>query len=171
MFDRVLASETPAFARAVTAIVTGDVQALRQTLAADPGLVRARSTSAHHATLLHYMAANGIEDELQRRVPNADEVARLLLEAGAEADALCDMYGGRWNTTMDLLVSSDHPCEAGVTGKVVRLLHAHGAAIEGPRDNGSPLATALAFGIIDGVQAVLACGARTDNPIFAAAAG
>lgn len=72
---------------------------------------------------------------------------------------------------MDLLVSSDHPCEAGVTGRLVRLLCAHGAAVEGPRDNGSPLATALAFGILDGVEALLACGARIDNPIFAAAAG
>lgn len=171
MFDHILTAETPAFARAVTAIVTGDVEALRKEVVADPALVHARSTSAHRATLLHYVAANGIEDELQRPVPNADAIAAVLLAAGAEADALCDMYGGKWNTTMDLLVSSDHPCEAGVTGKLVRLLHTHGAAIEGPRRNGSPLATALAFGIVDGVEAVLACGARTDNPIFAAAAG
>jgi hypothetical protein len=171
MFDQVLAAETPAFARAVTAIVTGDLSALRQVLAEDPELIRARSASAHHATLLHYVAANGIEDALQRPVSNADAIAAVLLAAGAEVDALCDMYGGKWNTTMDLLVSSDHPCEAGVTGRLVRLLHAHGAAIEGSRGDGSPLATALAFGIVDGVQAVLACGARTDNPIFAAAAG
>lgn len=171
MFDKILAHEAPAFARAVTAVVTGDVEGLRRELTADPALVRARSASAHHATLLHYVAANGIEDELQRQVPNADAIAETLLAAGAEADALCDMYGGKWNTTMDLLVSSDHPCEAGVTAKVVRLLCAHGAAVEGPRDNGSPLATALAFGIVEGAQAVLACGARADNPIFAAAAG
>jgi len=171
MFEHILAAETPAFARAVTAIVTGNTEALRRELAATPSLVQARSTSAHHATLLHYVAANGIEDELQRPVPNADEIARVLLEAGAEVDATCDTYGGRWNTTLDLLVSSDHPCEAGVTGKIVRLLHAHEAAIEGPLDNGSPLATGLAFGILDGVQAVLGCGARADNPIFAAAAG
>jgi hypothetical protein len=62
-------------------------------------------------------------------VPNADAIAEALLAAGAETDALRDTYGGRWNSTMDLLLSSDHPCEAGVTGRIVRLLHAHGAAI------------------------------------------
>jgi hypothetical protein len=170
-FDHILAAETPAFARAVTAIVTGDVPALHRVLGAEPRLVHARSTSAHHASLLHYVAANGIEDALQRPVPNADEIADGLLAAGAVVDAPCDAYGGRWSTTMDLLVSSDHPCEAGVTGRLVRLLCDYGAAVEGPANDGSPLATALAFGIIDGVQALLACGARTDNPIFAAAAG
>jgi hypothetical protein len=69
MDDHILAAEKPAFARSVKAIVTGDVQALRQELAADPVLVQARSVSAHRATLLHYVAANGIEPELQRQVP------------------------------------------------------------------------------------------------------
>jgi hypothetical protein len=171
MDDHILAAEKPAFARSVKAIVTGDVQALRQELAADPVLVQARSVSAHRATLLHYVAANGIEPELQRQVPNADEIANVLLSAGAKVDAKCDAYDGRWNTTMDLLVSSDHPCEAGVTGKLVTLLCSFGAAVEGPENNGSPLATALCFGILDGVQALLASGARADNAIFAAAAG
>jgi len=70
----------------VKAIVTGDVQALRRELAADPALVHARSASAHHATLLHYVAANGIEPELQRQVPNADEIANVLLAAGAKVE-------------------------------------------------------------------------------------
>jgi hypothetical protein len=166
-----LVAETPAFARSVTAIITGDVSALRRELEADPALVSARSASAHRATLLHYVAANGIEPELQRRVPNADEVARVLLAAGADVDAPCEAYGDRWRTTLDLAVSSDHPCEAGVTRKLVTVLCASGAAVEGPANDGSPLATALCFGILDGVQALLACGASADNPIFAAAAG
>jgi ankyrin repeat protein len=168
--DETLAAETPAFARAVKAVITGNVAALQTELSTDPTLARARSVSAHRATLLLYVAANGIEGELQRQVPNSDEVAAALLHAGAVVDAECDAYGGQC-TTLDLLVSSDHPYEAGVTGKVVTLLCASGAAVQGREGDGSPLATALYFGILDGVQALIACGARTDSPIFAAAAG
>jgi hypothetical protein len=76
--DEILATERPRFARAVKAVVAGDATALRAELSAEPELVCARSSSAHRATLLHYTAANGIESELQREVPNADEIARML---------------------------------------------------------------------------------------------
>jgi hypothetical protein len=169
--DATLALETPAFARAVSAIVTGDAGALRTELEADPSLIRARAVSPHHATLLHYVAANGIESELQAAVPNADEIAALLIAAGAEVDAPCDAYEGRCRTTMDLLVSSDHPTEAGVAGRLVELLCSAGAAVDGLDGDGSPLATALSFATLDCVSALLARGARTDNIVFAAAAG
>jgi hypothetical protein len=168
--DEILAVETAAFARAAKAIVTGDTAALRAELAAEPGLVHARSASSHHATLLHYVSANGIEPELQFAVPNSDEIAAALLAAGAEVDALCDAYKGRC-TTMGLLVTSDHPTEAGVAGRLVELLCSAGAAVDGTDENDSPLGAALYFGTLDCVNALLARGARTDNPIFAAAAG
>src|SRR5437016_26889 len=69
--------------------------------------------------LLHYVSANGIEPELQSAVPNADEVAALLIAAGAEVDVTCDAYEGRGRTTMDLLVSPEHPTEAGVAGRLL----------------------------------------------------
>ena len=169
--DEILATETPAFARAVRAIITGDSGALRAALYADPGLIRARSASPHHATLLHYVAANGIESELQFAVPNADEIAALLIAAGAEIDAPCDAYEGRCRTTMNLLVSSDHPTEAGVAGRLVELLCSAGAAVDGPDDDGSPLETALYFATLDCASALIERGARTDNVAFAAAAG
>ncbi|MEH2530393.1 hypothetical protein V1277_003234 [Bradyrhizobium sp. AZCC 1588] len=106
--DEILAAEAPAFARAAKAIITGDAAAVRAELAAEPRLIHARSVSNHHATLLHYVSANGIEPELQCAVTNSDEIAAALLAAGAEVDALCDAYKGRC-TTMGLLVSSDHP--------------------------------------------------------------
>src|SRR5437660_1546362 len=78
-------------------------------------LVRARSTVVthhdppmHRATLLHYIAANGVEGYRQKTPKNAVDVAKMLLNAGAEADALAGMYGGRC-TTMSMLVSSCHP--------------------------------------------------------------
>src|SRR5262249_33279928 len=56
------------FESAVEAVITGDVAALETLLRQDPELVRARSTRVthfdpprHRATLLHYVAANGVE--------------------------------------------------------------------------------------------------------------
>src|SRR5512146_528965 len=93
--DEILAAERPAFARAIRAIIRGDVAALRAELAAAPDLVHARSGSIHRATLLHYVAANGIEDALQHPVPDAGEIARVLIAAGAAVDATCNAYEGR----------------------------------------------------------------------------
>ena len=115
--DEILAAERPAFARAIRAIIGDDAAALRAELAAAPDLIHARSGSSHRATLLHYVAANGIEDALQRPVPAADEIARVLLAAGAEVDATCDAYEGRYPTTLALLVSSEHPARAGVSAR------------------------------------------------------
>ena len=130
---------------------------------------RARSTSPHHAMLLHYVSANGVEPELQGPVANADEIAAVLIAAGAEVKAGCDAYG--WSDTLGLVVTSDHPNDAGVAGRLVALLCSAGAAIDGPQGDGSPLAAALAFATLDCVEVLIARGARTDNPAFAAAAG
>src|SRR5215831_17607848 len=129
--DEILSAENPAFARAVRAIIGGDVAALQAELAADPNLIDARSASSHGATLLHYVASNGIEDELQRPVMNADEIARLLIAAGASIDAVCNTYNGYYPTTLSLLVSSDHPATAGVSAKLVHILCDAGAAVDG----------------------------------------
>ena len=82
------------FEAAADAIVSGAVAALERLLHDDPELVRARSTREHRATLLHYVSANGVENYRQKTPANAVEVAKLLLDAGAEVDAAADMYGG-----------------------------------------------------------------------------
>jgi ankyrin repeat protein len=169
--DKILAAENPVFARAVRAIVRSDVEGLRAELAAAPELVHARSASSHRATLLHYLAANGIEDALQRQIPASCELARVLLDAGAEVDAMCHAYEGRFPTTLALVVSSDHPTDAGVAAPLVQLLCEAGAAVDGLGGDQLPLSAALLFGKVACVHALLACGARTDNVVFAAAAG
>ncbi len=165
------------FESAVEAVINGDVAALRSALRDNPELVRARSTRVthfdppvHRATLLHYVAANGVEGYRQKTPKNAVEVAQTLLETGAEVDALADLYGGQC-TTMALLVSSCHPAEAGVQVALVNTLLDFGAAIEGRGSGqwGSPLMTALAFGYQGSAQALARRGARVDN--IAAAAG
>ncbi|MCH8957581.1 hypothetical protein IIA28_20045, partial [candidate division KSB1 bacterium] len=100
--DKVLASEEPIFAQAVKAVVTAEVPGLKELLDQRPDLVTNRAKAAHRSTLLHYTAANGIENELQlsgesiyQLIQNsapaerpslqerAIEIAGILLDAGA----------------------------------------------------------------------------------------
>jgi hypothetical protein len=158
------------FENAADAVVTGDADTLRAMLRADSELVRARSARDHAATLLHYIAANGHEGWRQRTPPNAVDMARLLLDAGAEPDALAHMYGGD-ATTMDMLVSSVHPHLAGVQVALVDVLVDYGANVNGVEDNSSPLMTAFRFHYPLAAEALARRGARVDNVITAAALG
>lgn len=161
-----------AFEAAVDAAVTGDLATLQSLVRRQPQLARARSTRVHRCTLLHYLAANGVEDYRQVTPPNAVTVARFLLEAGAEVDAIADTYGGGTaQTTMNLLVSSAHPAEAGLQPALVEALLDFGAAIDGLADDGSPLMTALAFTYPDAAETLARRGARVDNILAAAALG
>lgn len=158
------------FEAAVDAVVTGDLATLKALLGEDPALVRARSARAHRATLLHYIAANGVEEERQKTPASAVEIAKLLLQAGADADALTEMYGGKC-TTMSMLVSSAHPAQAGLQVALAETLLDFGASIEGAGETvwRSPLMTALAFGYLGTAEALARRGAKVDN--LAAAAG
>jgi ankyrin repeat protein len=168
---RVPPERTP-FEAAADAVVDGDLPALERLIGAHPELIRAHSERVHAATLLHYVAANGVEDFRQRTPPNAVMIARYLLEAGAEVDGLADTYGrDRYQTTMNLLVSSTHPAEAGVQGQLVETLIDFGAAVDGLDNDSSPLMTALFFGYDDAVEALARRGARVDNIVAAAARG
>jgi len=158
------------FESAADAVVAGDLETLRSLLQANPALVQARSARDHAATLLHYIAANGHEGWRQKTPKNAVDVARLLLDAGAEPDALAQMYGGD-ATTMDMLVSSVHPHAAGVQVALVDTLVDYGATVIGVEDNGSPLMTALRFHYPLAAEALAKRGARVDNVITAAALG
>ncbi len=167
------------FESAVDAVIDGNAAALRSLLSQHPTLARARSTRvtdlnppAHGATLVHYLAANGVENYRQRSPANAVEIATILLQAGADPDALAAMYGGRC-TTMSMLVSSTPPARAGVQVPLVHALADFGAAVN-PRGDGdwhSPLLTALAFGFLDAAAALVDRGARVDTLPAAAGLG
>lgn len=166
------------FERAAEAAIDGDLAALDELLRADPGLARARSTRVtcfdppvHGATLLHYLAANGVEGHRQRSPRNAVEVARRLFAAGAEPDATAGMYGGAC-TTLSLLVSSSHPAEAGVQVPLVHALVDAGASVEGAGTAWvSPVRTALVFGYPEAAEALVARGARVSTLSVAAGLG
>jgi len=119
------------FERAVDAIVAGDAATLEQVLRQHPDLIRATSARTHHSVLLHYVGANGIESWRQRTPKNAVEIARMLLDAGAEVDAGADMYGPGC-TTLGLTATSMHPKNAGVLYDLLDLLLARGAMLTVP---------------------------------------
>lgn len=164
--------ESQPFEAAADAIVEGKLSLLQALLTKHPELIRARSARVHRATLLHYLSANGVEDFRQKTPANAVAIARLLLESGAEVDALAETYGGGpMQTTMNLLVSSVHPAEAGVQPALVDVLLDFGAAIDGLSNDGTPLMTAIDFGYTDAAEALARRGARVDTILAAAGLG
>ena len=170
--ERASREDSDPFESGADAVVTGDLAALESLLRGKPDLIRPRSAREHRATLLHYVAANGVEDFRQLTPPNAVAIARSLLETGAEVDALANTYGGgKAQTTLNLLVSSTHPARAGLQPRLVETLLDIGAAINGLEDDGSPLMTALAFGYVEAAETLARRGARIDNVIAAAALG
>jgi hypothetical protein len=148
------------FELAADAIVAGDAATLASLLAQDPELVQTRSTRVHRATLLHYVGANGVENYRQRTPPNAVEVAKLLLDAGAAVDALADSYGK--SATLGLVATSVHPARAGVQMALLETLLAYGAAVDGAPGEGSPLIAALHNGRPQAAELLAERGARLD---------
>lgn len=123
------------FEAAVEAIVAGDAPILKRLLRQDPSLIRERSLRAHHSTLLHYVGANGVESFRQRTPKNAVEIAAILLDAGAEIDAVAEMYGG--STTLGLVATSVHPALAGVQHELIDYFLERGAGIDLPGSAGN----------------------------------
>jgi hypothetical protein len=163
--------EQPAsdFEFAVEAVVAGDVVTLGRLLREKPELIRDRSVRSHRATLLHYIGANGVENYRQKTPPNAVEVAKMLLDAGAEVDAEADMYGGG-STALGLVASSTHPARAGLQSALIETLLDAGAAIDGPPGNWEPIMAAAIHAHSGAVETLARRGARL-NVASAAAAG
>lgn len=160
------------FESAVDAIVTGDVARLERLLRANPELIRAGSAREHCATLLHYVAANGVEDFRQKTPTNAVEIAQVLLKAGAEVDAdlaygvspaLRARYPGRvGSTTLGLVATSIHPAQAGVQIALMETLLDAGAALNGIPGGWDFVNGCLANGRPEAAQCLARRGARLD---------
>jgi hypothetical protein len=158
------------FEAAADAIISGDIPSLRALIRAHPELVRERSTRAHRAPLLHFIAANGVEDYRQLSPPNAVDVARVLLDAGAGVDAATDVYGGG-STALNLVATSTPPRIAGVQIPLIDLLLERGAAIDGVKPGASTAEAALANACPEAAVALVERGARVPNVITAAGVG
>jgi ankyrin repeat protein len=158
------------FELAVEAIVNGNVATLKKLLRHHPELSRARSTRYHHASLLHYTAANGVEDFHQKTPANAVRIARLLLDAGAEVDADLD-YGSHGrklypersgSTTLGMAATSVHPVIAGVQLDLLKLLIDAGASVNGLPGCWTPVIAALHNGRGKAAEFLARHGANLD---------
>ncbi len=120
--------------RAVGLIDRGEVEQLRALLVEHPDLVTARvkadSAITHgyfrRPTLLHFVACN--PNRSPRVPPRIEESARMILEAGAEVDAVTDSEQG--STTLALIASSGPAHDDGVAKPLIELLVAFGAEPE-----------------------------------------
>jgi ankyrin repeat protein len=148
------------FELAADAIIAGDAATLQSLLGTNPELIRARSARVHQATLLHYIGANGVENYRQKTPQNAVAITEILLNAGAEVDALADTYGK--GTTLGLVATSNHPWRAGVQIKLMETLLDHGAAVDGVPGSWNPLISALHNGRPEAAEFLAQRGARLD---------
>jgi ankyrin repeat protein len=133
------------FHPAIQAIKAGDVDQLRQILAADPGLATSRSTKAH-PTLLQCVALDTKDH------PNTVALAKVLIEAGAEL-----------NEPFVAAASIDNR-------PVAELLLDHGALVAGT-GGWSPLEEALYWDSREVLDLLLERGARVQNLRTAAGLG
>lgn len=151
------------FESAVEAIIIGDMATLRGLLRANPALIRARSPRDHQATLLQYVAANGVEGFRQKTPNNVVNLAKLLLDAGADVDApnWPDGPAGP-GTTLGEVATSVHPWRAGVDIPLMQTLLDYGASINGAPGGWNPLLAALHNGRREAAEFLAARGARLD---------
>jgi ankyrin repeat protein len=149
------------FEFAADAIVTGDLVSLKRLLRENPELVRARSTREHKAPLIHYVAANGVENFRQKTPINIIAITKVLLAAGVDVDAVNQSYGGA-STALGLAATSYHPAKAGVQLDLLDELLNAGACVDGAPGGWNPLIAALHNGRGDAAEFLANRGARLD---------
>ena len=113
------------FEDAVDDALDGDLENLEARLAAEPELIERRSAYAHRASLIHYMAANGVETYRQVTPLNGDLVLQALVSHGADVNGVAAIYGD--SRPLQLLLTSAHPREAGLTRRMAAVLRDAGA--------------------------------------------
>lgn len=133
------------FHRAREAVRAGDLEKFKEALAADPSLATARSSKSH-PTLLQCVALDGKDK------PNNVEMAKLLIDAGAEINGPLVAAGSIGNRA------------------VAELLLDRGAAIDGT-SGWSPLEEALYWNNQNTIALLLERGAKVQNLRTAAALG
>ena len=146
-----LALDAPQVVDLITAMAEGDVDAVRAAVAAHPAVATARlidDTTGREALHLLY----GFDG---RAIPNSAEIARVLIDAGADVDA---RFAGphtetalHWAASCDDLAAMDVLLDAGAD------IEADGAVIGG----GPPLWDAAAFGKWDAARKLVERGATT----------
>jgi uncharacterized protein len=158
--------DDPVAAELRLAVHAGDVEAIQRLLRSHPALAMARlgSKDTGTATPLHLVT------DWPGYFPNGPQIARLLIDAGADPNALTTSRGAETTgpgdeTPLHYAASSDdaHVAEA--------LIDA-GANIETPDGSiGTPLDNAVGYGCWNVARLLVARGARVDKAWHAAALG
>ncbi len=149
------------FELAADAIVAGDLAGLNRLLKRGPELANARSTRLNESPLIHYVAANGVEDFRQKTPGNILAITQTLLRAGARVAATSQAYGGA-STALGLAATSYHPAKASVQLELLEALLQAGACIDGAPGGWNPLVAALRNGRGDAAGFLASRGARLD---------
>ncbi|MEL6307638.1 MAG: ankyrin repeat domain-containing protein [Chloroflexota bacterium] len=157
------------FYQAVDAIITGDEDTLKQLLTDNPHLTNMRSSVAHNATLLHYVGANGVEDDKQQTPHNILIITEILLEHGADPNVVASLHGTP-TTPLGAVVTSFYPAQAGKQVDLVHLLCKNGANPDGV-DGDDPLSAALYHGFTSAANALVENGTRLTNLVTVSAFG
>lgn len=105
----------------VNALLDGDMELVQKFVSENTAIVNQKSDYGHKATLLHYAVCNGVELWRQKVPLNLPEIVDFLVSKGANTQAKMRVYGGEY-TASELLLSSAHPKEAGIAGKLRKIL-------------------------------------------------
>ena len=147
------------------AVRAGDVEAIRRLLRSDPALASARlgGRGGGSGTPLHLVT------DWPGYFPNGPEIVRLLIDAGADPNALTTGRGSQpgpgSETPLHYAASSDDV-------DVAEALIDRGADIEVPDGSiGTPLDNAVGYGCWHVARLLVARGARVDKAWHAAALG
>lgn len=158
-------ADDPKVVELVLAIRGGEVEVIRALLTEDPGLARARlvARDGGSRTPLHVVT------DWPGYFPRGPEVARLLLESGADLDARTTGKGGKTGrgteTPLHWAASSDD-------AEVAAALIDGGADIEAPEGSiGTPLANAVGYACWNVARLLVERGARVEELWEAAALG
>jgi len=108
------------FENAVNALLIGDFEALFLMLKNDNEIINTKSDYGHEASLINYVASNGVEMWRQQVPKKLIELTTLIISFNPE-DSKMKVYGGHFST-YDLLVTSAHPKEAGILEELKILL-------------------------------------------------
>lgn len=111
----------PLFEKAVETLLSGDRDALHELIKNNKALLNERSPFGHGATLLHYVASNGVELRRQQVPLNLVVLAKLLIAEGCDPDAKAKFYGNDY-TPLELAATSAHPGEAGIMDDLLAVL-------------------------------------------------
>jgi len=134
-----MTADHPRFDEVLARLDAGDVERLRELLAEEPGLVRARVTSDvspydgyfHRATLLHHVAGNSVRGDIPDAIV---EVVRVVLAAGADPNTGCGGGPSQLNTgggtTLGLVTSGAQAHMRGHTEALMDVLIEFGATLD-----------------------------------------